>query len=110
MGYPHSWMVYTVKYHLDMDDDWGYPPIYGDLRIIISSWHSDTTHRPLSGTLLQGQRGIPRSRCEARHWLWSPAAFHGFYLGLQSCITYMIMIYNVYYIQYRVHSNLHGTN
>ena len=33
-GYPHSWMVYKGKSHLQMDDDWGYPhdsgnPKYG---------------------------------------------------------------------------------
>ena len=25
MGYPHSWMVYSGKSHLEVDDDWGYP-------------------------------------------------------------------------------------
>jgi hypothetical protein len=24
-GTPHSWVVYNGEYHLEMDDDWGYP-------------------------------------------------------------------------------------
>ena len=33
-GYPHSWMVYKEKSHLQMDDDWGYPHDSGNLHMI----------------------------------------------------------------------------
>ena len=32
-GYPNSWMVYNMENPTRLDDDWGYPEIFGNLQI-----------------------------------------------------------------------------
>ena len=43
-----KWMVYKGKYHLEMDDDWGYPyfstPPFHYLLVLSREWGNDPIH------------------------------------------------------------------
>ena len=92
-SYPHSWMVYYGKSHLEMDDDWGYHYDSGNHYISQFSWrvalHSKldrtpmifyTSHSLLSYCdLVSFHYGYPQNRWDAvsgsRCWIWSMLCF-----------------------------------